>query len=152
MIVRDARRDELPDLARRCADQELLRRYGTTAEKLGGFLTRAVDRGDPLLVADEDGTAVGFAWFHTSGTFESGGYLRLIALAPGREGRGLGAALVDEMERRVAQKSPHLFLLVSDFNTAARRFYAHRGYKEVGSLPGFVLPDVAEIICWKRLR
>jgi GNAT superfamily N-acetyltransferase len=121
-VIREARRDELAALAGRCAGQELLRRYGTTAEKLTGFLERAHDRGDPLLVADYGGVAVGFAWFQTRGTFESGGYLRLIALEPGREGRGLGAALLDEMERRVAQVSPHLFLLVSDFNQAARRF------------------------------
>jgi ribosomal protein S18 acetylase RimI-like enzyme len=151
-MVREPTRDELAGLAARCAPQELLRRYGTTAEKLTLFLERAFDRGDPLLVADEDGAAVGFAWFHTGGTFESGGYLRLIALEPGREGQGHGAALLDELERRVAPKSPHLFLLVSDFNDAARRFYRRRGYLEVGSLPGFVLPDVAEIICWKRLR
>jgi ribosomal protein S18 acetylase RimI-like enzyme len=152
MIIRDARKDDVPELATRCAHQELLRRYGTTAEKLSGFLTRAIERGDPLLVVEDDGKAVGFAWFHPSGTFANGGYLRLIALEPGREGRGLGAALLDEMEKRVAALSEHMFLLCSDFNTAARRFYKARGYQEVGSLQGFVLPDVAEIICWKKLR
>src|SRR5207253_5528313 len=118
VIVREARKEELQALAGRCADQELLRRYGTTAEKLAGMLTRALDRGDPVLVADEDGTAVGFAWFHASGTFADGGYLRLIALEPGKEGRGYGAALLDEMEKRVAAKSKNMFLLVSDFNTS----------------------------------
>ena len=152
MIVRDARNDELAVLATKCAEQPLLRRYGTSAEKLTRFLERAIDRGDPLLVVEDEGVPAGFAWFHTGGTFANGGYLRLIALAPSHEGRGLGAALLDELERRVARESPHLFLLVSDFNQAARRFYARRGYREVGRLPGFVLADVDEIICWKKLK
>jgi len=44
-----------------------------------------------------------------------------------------------------------MFLLVSHWNDGARRFYARRGYSEVGRLPAFVRADTDEIICWKRL-
>jgi ribosomal protein S18 acetylase RimI-like enzyme len=98
-----------------------------------------------------DGAPRGFAWYLPSGTFAAGGYLRLIALAPGGERHGLGGALLDAVERDVAAHARHLFLLVSDWNDGARRFYARRGYAEVGRLPAFVLPDTDEIICCKRL-
>ena len=66
------------------------------------------------------------------------------------EGRGVGGALLDEVERRVARSARALFLLVSHWNQGGRRFYAGRGYTEVGLLRGFVLPDTDEIIYVKR--
>ena len=71
---------------------------------------------------------------------------------PGCESRGLGARLMDEVERRTAEASRHLFLLVSSHNEGARRFYARRGYVETGTLPALVRADIDEVIMWKRLR
>jgi ribosomal protein S18 acetylase RimI-like enzyme len=152
VIIRDADREDVARLAPLVAEQELLVRYAMTAERLEQQLMTALTRGDTVIVSEQEGEPVGFAWFLPSGTFASGGYLRLIALAPGHEGEGHGAALLDEMERRLAQTARHAFLLVSNWNEGARRFYARRGYQEVGVLPGFVMPDTDEIICWKRLR
>jgi len=152
VIVRDARADEIAALARAVADQPLLERYEIAGDRLATLLVEAHGRGDPLIVAEEGGRARGFAWFLPSGTLGAGGYLRLIALEPGSEGHGLGAALLDELENRVAASSRHLFLLVSHWNTAAQRFYSRRGYAEVGRLPAFVRPDTDELIFHKRLK
>lgn len=149
--IRAARVDELPALALAVASQPLLTRYEVGAARLGQLLVEALGRGEPVLVAEADGVARGFAWYQRAGTLGAGGYLRLIALEPGREGGGIGAALLDAVERDVAAHARHLFLLVSDWNERARRFYARRGYAEVGRLPAFVRPDTDEIICWKRL-
>lgn len=151
VIVRSARLDELPALAQAVASQELLVRYEITAARLGQLLAEAIGRGEPVLVADDGGTARGFAWFLYSGTLGVGGYLRLIALAPGAEGQGAGSALLDAVEADVATRARHMFLLVSHWNEGARRFYARRGYQEIGRLPAFVRADTDEIICWKRL-
>ncbi|MCZ7547197.1 MAG: GNAT family N-acetyltransferase [Anaerolineae bacterium] len=72
-------------------------------------------------------------------------------MKPGLEGMGIGAALLGEAERRAASVSREMFLLVSDFNVAAQRFYQRHDYQQVGAIPGYVLPDVAELIFWKRL-
>jgi ribosomal protein S18 acetylase RimI-like enzyme len=151
LTVRPAQRDELAAVATLVVGQPLLMRYGATAAGLTRDLNGALDRGEPVLVAD-DGQLHGFAWFLRNGTFAQGGYLRLIALAPGAEGRGMGRALLQEVERQVAEHSRNLFLMVSHWNEGARRFYAARGYSEVGRLPAFIRPDTDEIICWKRLR
>jgi ribosomal protein S18 acetylase RimI-like enzyme len=150
MNVREARLDELDALAAACAEQPLLKRYGTTAERLLKHLHGAL-AAQQLLVVEKEGAVRGFAWFLTSGTFAAGGYLKLIALTPGAEGGGLGAALLDEVERRVATHSRFLFLLVSHWNDGARRFYATRGYREVGLLPKFVRDDTDEVICMKQV-
>jgi ribosomal protein S18 acetylase RimI-like enzyme len=154
IAVRLARVEELDALAAAVAPQPLLVRYEITAVRLARLLGDALGRGEPVLVApaEEDAAPLGFAWFQTRGTFAAGGYLRLIAVTPGDESRGVGAALLDAVERAVAVESRHLFLLVSHWNDGARRFYARRGYDEVGCLPAFVRPDADEIICCKRVR
>lgn len=152
MNVRSARLDELSALATAVAPQQLLTRYEISSTRLAQLLAEAIGRGEPVLVvADEAGVARGFAWYLYSGTLGVGGYLRLIALCPGAEGQGAGGALLDAVERDVATRARHMFLLVSHWNEGARRFYARRGYAEVGRLPAFVRADTDEIICWKRL-
>ena len=151
MIVRPARLDELSALATAVASQRLLTHYEISSTRLAQLLAEAIGRGEPVLVVDDGGVARGFAWFLYSGTLGVGGYLRLIALAPGSEGHGAGGALLDAVEADVATRARHMFLLVSHWNDGARRFYARRGYSEVGRLPAFVRADTDEIICWKRL-
>ena len=151
MIIRQARLDELSALATAVAPQALLVRYEIGSTRLAQLLAEAIGRGEPVLVADDGGAVRGFAWYLYAGTLGVGGYLRLIALVPGAEGQGAGAALLDAVEADVATRARHLFLLVSHWNEGARRFYARRGYVEVGRLPAFVRADTDEIICWKRL-
>ena len=152
MNVRSARLDELSALATAVAPQKLLTHYEISSTRLAQLLAEAIGRGEPVLVADDDGAPRGFAWYLYSGTLGVGGYLRLIALAPGTEGQGVGGALLDAVEADVATRARHMFLLVSHWNDGARRFYARRGYQEVGRLPAFVRADTDEIICWKRLQ
>jgi ribosomal protein S18 acetylase RimI-like enzyme len=149
--IRELAPEDLDPLSRALAGQPLMARYGTTADGLRGSLERARSRGDGLLVADEAGAPCGLAWFLVEGTLALGGYLRLIALRPGSEGRGTGSALLAEVERRVRARSPNLFLLVTSDNDRARRFYAARGYAECGALPSLVREGIDEVLMWKRL-
>lgn len=150
--IRPLARTEPPLLAAALAAVPLMVRYGNDAGRLGKALEGALERGESVLVAEEDGALRGLAWFLTAGTLGLGGYLRLIALVPGAEGRGTGRALLRAFEAEVARASRHAFLLVSDFNAGAIRFYEREGYARVGALPGLVLPEVAEVLYWKRLR
>jgi ribosomal protein S18 acetylase RimI-like enzyme len=143
---------DLPALARGLAALPLMARYGRTPEKLERALSAALARGEGLLVAEEDGALAGLAWFLPAGTLAMGGYLRLIAVLGAGQGRGTGAALLAAFEAAVATESAHAFLLVSDFNDGAQRFYERHGYRRVGALPDLVLPGVGEVLYWKRLR
>ena len=151
-MIRDATEADCDGLAARLGGLPLLSRYGMSAADLARRLRDAIARGDGVIVVCEDETAVGFAWFLAGGTFGGGGYLRLIAVAPEFQSKKLGAELLEEVEARVhAAGSRSLFLLVSDFNQAAQRFYATHGYAESGRLEKFVRDDVDELIFWKRL-
>jgi ribosomal protein S18 acetylase RimI-like enzyme len=146
--VRPATAADLPALARALASLPLMLRYGQTVERLESSLAGAMARGEGVLVYD-DGGPRGLAWYLPTGTLGVGGYLRLLAVSPDAHGGGIGAKLLDGYEAAVFKSSAHAFLLVSDFNEAAQRFYERHGYQRVGALPGLVLADVSELIYWK---
>jgi ribosomal protein S18 acetylase RimI-like enzyme len=138
-------------LAAALADLPLMLRYKRTAAALAADLRAGLARGDGLDLYDDDGPR-GIAWYLPSGTLGLGGYLRLLAITGDTQRKGAGAALLVAFETGVATLSRHAFLLVSDFNAPAQRFYEKHGYTRVGALPGLVLPDVAELIYHKKLR
>ena len=152
MEVRSAAAADLAPLAAGLAKLDLMIRYGRSEAALATDLEQALARGDGLLLAVEAGRPVGLAWFLKQGTLGLGGYLKLMAVLPSAQSRGVGAALLAVFEARLAESSAHAFLLCSDFNASAQAFYERHGWSRVGALPGLVLPDVAELIYWKRLR
>jgi ribosomal protein S18 acetylase RimI-like enzyme len=150
--VRDACVGDLADLVAGVWDLPLLQRYGITEPGLRCNLEGALDGSEGLVVAVHEGEPVGFAWFLERGAFALGGYLRLIAIKPGHQRLRLGGLLLDEVERRVAERARAMFLFVSDFNVDAQRFYQRRGYQYAGTLLALVRPDIDEYVYWKRLH
>ena len=152
MTIRPLRREDIPALSAALARLPLMQRYRRDAPRVESDLAAALGRGDRLLVEESAEWPRGVAWFLAAGTLGLGGYLRLLAVVPEATGGGAGTRLLRAFEAEVARASRHAFLLVSDFNQGAQRFYERHGYARVGALPGLVLPDVAELIYWKRLR
>lgn len=151
-MIRPLAPGDVEGLAARLAGLSLLQRYRRTAGALERDLTAALGRGEDLIVHAAGEEPDGLAWFLRNGTLGIGGCLRLLAVAPGREGRGVGAALLAAFEEALAGWSGHAFVLVSDFNGGAQRFYARHGYAQVGRLPALVAPDVDELLYWRRLQ
>ena len=146
--VRPFRADDVAPAASIIADTPLWRdRYAIDLQRAQGLLRAALDRGDGLIAAENAGTLAGFAWYVAKGAFAKSGYLRIIAVSPAQRGGGVGAAVLTAVESAVGGD---LVILVSDFNDDAQRFYQRHGYAEIGRLPGYVLPGVAEVILWKR--
>ena len=139
----------------------LYERYGFAGETARSALTAALEAGDLLLVCDAEGSqAVGLAWCLKTGAFGRSPYLRLLAVRDDYAGQGCGGRLLEDLEAALAAPdgSAHrgagttdLYLLVSDFNTAAQRFYQRHGYSQVGRLDEYVLPGVAELLYRKPL-
>ncbi len=143
---------DIPLLAAWMVDLPLWQRYGLTIPKAISGFEAGMARGDWLISADSEQIACGFAWVIPQGMFGRSPYLRLIGVRPDAASSGIGSALLDEMERRSAEAADDLFLLVSDFNEAAQRFYQRHGFEQIGEVSGFVLPDVTELIFRKRLK
>ena len=87
-----------------------------------------------------------YLWLVERGAFDHSDYVRLIGVRPGERGRGVGRALMKYAEKVSRAQGRDLFLLVSDFNTDAQRFYQRLGFHQVGLLEDYVMPGVAELI------
>jgi predicted GNAT family acetyltransferase len=153
IVIRDMEAGDAPACAAIACDSEIGRRYGFVAATMAAKLAAAVDakatRGEELFVAADGDSIVGFAWVDPRGAFSSAPYLRLIAVAPGKRGSGLGSLLLGEFEHRTLSAGRDFCLLVSDFNAAAIAFYERHGYIRRGELPDFACRGVAEVIMAK---
>jgi ribosomal protein S18 acetylase RimI-like enzyme len=134
------------------AETPLWQRYNVTEPSACARLLEAVDDGADLFVMASGAQVVGCVWCVARGAFDRSGYIRAIMVDARWRGRGFGRELLDYAEAFLAQQVGDVFLLVSDFNHEAQRFYRRCGYAQVGALPGYVVPDVTELIFHKRLQ
>lgn len=149
--IRAMRPDDIPECARWIADTPLWQRYGVTKDSIAARLAGGLDAGATIWVAEVSGEVVGFLWFVERGAFNRSGYIQLVGVRPGARGQGIGRALMEFIGSNHATNSRDIFLLVSDFNTDAQRFYERLGYRQVGRLDNYVIPGVSELILHKHL-
>ncbi len=150
MTIRVLRPADVQPCAEIMAGNALWLRYGVTVETAARNFASGLERGAALFVSEVDGQVDGFLWLEPVGAFARSGYIRLIGVRPDRQGRGLGQDLMAFAEAFLFQSASDVFLLVSDFNLSAQRFYQRLGYVQVGALADYVLPGVAELIYRKR--
>jgi ribosomal protein S18 acetylase RimI-like enzyme len=156
MIVRPMQPADAPICAKWMAETPLWQCYGVTQASAQRRFELALERQATIAIAEreEPGSRhkqlLGFVWYTLRGAFERSGYIPLIGVAPGEYGQGVGKALMDYAEDQVFPQAGELFLLVSDFNEPAQRFYQRRGYIQIGALPDYILPGVSELIYLKR--
>jgi ribosomal protein S18 acetylase RimI-like enzyme len=157
-VIRSIQHGDMPIIADWMAATPLWQRYNLGRDHILTLLSTAVDDDtNRLIVADhspERGrihTAVGFAWVILRGAFGRNAYLKLIGVHPEFTGHHIGGVLLDAVEQIARDNDQDLFLMTSDFNTDAHRFYERQGYRQVGAIPGYALPEVTELIFWKPL-
>jgi ribosomal protein S18 acetylase RimI-like enzyme len=124
------------------------------SKEQSGAIARCLDRGEYGLVAElldhDHRTLAGFV-IMSDGTFGEHGYIRLIGARRELTGQGIGTRLLWEAERLfVHQGIRRVFLLCTDWNTAAQLFYERHGYVRVGALPDWLEQGVCELIYVKR--
>jgi GNAT superfamily N-acetyltransferase len=151
-VIRAMVHDDIPLLTGWLVELPLMKRYGLTIAKATANFDHGLVRGDWLIVADGDSPAIGFAWAIPRGAFGRSPYLRLIGVCADAAGSGVGTRLLDEIECMAAEVADDMFLLVSDFNEGAQRLYQRQGYEQIGAIPGYVQPEVTELIFRKRLK
>ena len=105
---------------------------------------------DVLEIAESVGERCGLVLVRPAGV-AGAPYIVSIAVAPAFRSRGIGAALLEHVERTYRGRSRHLFLCVSSFNLRARRFYERHGFEAVGTLKAFLIEAADEILMYKRL-
>ena len=104
-----------------------------------------------IFVAWVGSARAGFVLCHRRGVVGSP-YLATIAVDPAWRGRGVGRMLIAFVEDHFRPEARHLFLCVSSFNPRARALYERLGFRQVGELPEYFIPNASEILMHKRLR
>ena len=89
--------------------------------------------GSALLVAEEDGRPLGFAYLETLRDYfldEEHGHIGILAVTKEAQGRGAGGALLEAAEEWARGRGyRRLTLHVFERNGRARAVYGHRGYR-----------------------
>jgi GNAT superfamily N-acetyltransferase len=79
-----------------------------------------------------------------------GPYLELLALLPGFQGNGIGAAFLHWYEQQaIACGARNLWVCASRINARALQFYERHGFQEVAVLPDLVADGFDEILLRK---
>lgn len=149
VIVRPAVADEVAAMAAWTAALPLFATHGIGAAVIERQLSAALtDPNARLWAAERGGRAVGFAHFLTHGGFGRSGYLKLLSVDGGAQSQGVGQALMEALEAEFLRPNG-LFLLCTQTNAGARRFYERRGYRQVGEVPDYLTPGLAEVIYFR---
>lgn len=101
----------------------------TAARTLAAFHARTPPRVADTTVAEVDGRVVGFVMVDRD-------EVEQVFVDPAQHGAGVGAPLLAEGERRVAEAGyGEAWLAVVVGNARARRFYEKHGWRDAGDLP-----------------
>jgi N-acetylglutamate synthase-like GNAT family acetyltransferase len=111
--------------------------YPVSAEAIGERVQRLAESdADRLVVAERDGTVVGLAALHVSLAIEydePAAKLSAIVVEESERRRGIGEALVTELEREARARGCCLiFLTTAERRDDAHAFYRRLGFEETG--------------------
>jgi [ribosomal protein S18]-alanine N-acetyltransferase len=100
------------------------------------------------LVAEEDGTIIGYAGLMTAGGQAD---VLTIAVATLRWGQGIGSELIAALLAEAVRRScTEIFLEVRADNTRAQRLYQWWGFAEIGIRRGYYQPSGTDAIVMRR--
>ena len=100
----------------------------TNVDEILGYMRKGT-----FLVAEGGGRMTGCVYFETQG---ERGYFGLLAVDPREKGRGLGRALVAEVEDKLRRAGCQAVdIRVVDLRTELVPFYRRLGYEETGTEP-----------------
>lgn len=107
-----------------------------------------------FVAAFDDGALAGYGCYGatpgTDGTYD----LYWIAVDPARQGKGVGSALLAEVERRVGARAARMLVVETsgrDGYEAARRFYGAHGYEVTARLRDFYAPADDRVVFTRHL-
>jgi GNAT superfamily N-acetyltransferase len=123
--------------------------YGYPADVLVKFLATS-EPGASRLALTYESNVVGAAVVRTA--WLRGPYLQFLAILPGAQRQGLGAAFLAWMEREArATRERNLWVAASEINADAIRFYLRHGFQPTAHLDDLVCDGRTEILFRKRL-
>jgi ribosomal protein S18 acetylase RimI-like enzyme len=123
--------------------------YGYAPATLSAFLS-AAEPGAPRLRLSVGPDTAGAAVIRPG--WLRGPYLQFLAVIPAMQGRGIGGALLQLMEREARMAGErNLWVAASEINDGAMRLYERYGFKRIARLDDLAWDGRAEILFRKKL-
>lgn len=159
MTIRDARQNDVSAITTIAVETEMFDADGATFvdDVVTGILDGTLSDHHFLVTEGSNGSVVGAAYFAPEPFSDRMWNLYFIAVHPSHQGKGIGGALVDHVERHLRRAGPDTsqVLIVETSSTdqyaRTREFYPKQGYVEEARIRRFYGPDDDKVVYWKRL-
>ena len=113
------------------------------------ILEEMISKKQIYVVSNKYGRCIGFMGVINNGCFRKFSYLSILAVKNRYRNKGIGETLVNKFEAIGFERADRVFVLVSDFNKKAQRFYRRLGYKKVGNIPDLFKIGASEYLLVK---
>jgi ribosomal protein S18 acetylase RimI-like enzyme len=105
---------------------------------------------DTIYIAENKEETVGFITLRINGVGNIGAYVRMVAVAEGFRGQGIGRKMIEYVSEIASQDISNLFLICSVENKKAQDFYEKAGFERVGVMKDLVVKGHDEILYRKN--
>jgi ribosomal protein S18 acetylase RimI-like enzyme len=112
-------------------------------------MAKVRDHESELYIARLDDQIAGCLLLEMHGQLK--GFIRAICVDPAFQGKSIGTKMITLIEKRVFAASPNLFIMVSSFNTKAKKLYERLGFLVVGLLKDYVVRGSDEYLLRKSI-
>jgi len=123
-------------------------------ELIDSYLEYPSNLGYHILVAEVDSTVTGYICYGPTPLTEVTWDLYWMAVAPERQGRGIGSALMKSAEKEIVRAKGRLAIIETSSTPLyekTRHFHLSQGYEIVARIPDFYAPGDDKLILQKRL-
>lgn len=128
----------------------------TVAEEvIDSYLRDSFGSGYHILVAEVNSTVTGYICYGPTPLTEGTWDIYWEAVARERQGRGIGSALMESVEREIVKVKGRLAIIETSSTPAyekTRHFHISHGYEVICRIPDFYAPGDDKLILQKRLR
>jgi len=123
-------------------------------EVIDSYLHSPSGSGYHVLVAEVDGSIVGYICYGPTPLTHSTWDLYWMATLPARQGQGIGGRLMAQAESRIVESGGRLALIETSSRPEyekTMRFHLYHGYELVARIPDFYAPGDDRLTLQKRL-
>jgi len=124
-------------------------------ELIDYYLEDSSSSGYHILVAEVDSNVTGYICYGPAPLTEGTWDVYWVAVAPERQGQGIGGALMKSAEKDIVRAKGRLSIIETSSTPAyekTRHFHLSQGYEIVARIPDFYAPGDDKLILQKRLK
>jgi GNAT superfamily N-acetyltransferase len=110
------------------------------------------EQGHRCITMEEDGQAIGFAYFAPAALTDRAWYLWWIVVDKGRQAKGIGSQMLAEVEAAIRGEKGRLLLIDTSSQPSydpTRRFYLKHGY-EIGTVLKDFYADADDLVVFRK--